>query len=105
MCTVSIITFGKAGSYRVVCNRDESRLRAPPSQPRWRATQCPGRGAIWPMDLEAGGTWIAASDRGLCLCLLNLNLEPPPAPVRGARSRGLVIPELIDSPDPRRAME
>lgn len=57
------------------------------------------------MDMEAGGTWIGASDSGLCLCLLNLNPEPPPAPVRGAHSRGLVIPELIDSADPRRALE
>jgi hypothetical protein len=56
------------------------------------------------MDLEGGGTWIAASDRGLCLCLLNLNLDPAPELPRRGRSRGLVIPELIDSADPRVAL-
>lgn len=109
MCTVSIIPLGAApggngGSFRVVCNRDESRRRVAAAPPRWRGTGSPNVRAMWPMDLEAGGTWIGVSQRGVCLSLLNLNLDPqPPLPHR-ARSRGLVIPELLDSADPASAV-
>lgn len=102
MCTVSIIALASAvsdrlGAFRVVCNRDENRTRAPAAPPRWRSI---GRGparAIWPMDLEAGGTWIAANEHGLCLCLLNLNPDPPIALPKSLKSRGLIIPGLIGS--------
>jgi hypothetical protein len=113
MCTVSIIPVGpRAGlhlagvggsvgpGFRIVCNRDESPKRAPAGQPKWRSIErsgVPGARAIWPMDMEAGGTWIAAAEHGLALCLLNLNLEPPPdlRSAKGLKSRGLVIPHLI----------
>jgi hypothetical protein len=104
MCTLSFIALGEtvaggAGGVRIVCNRDESRARVAAAAPRWRTIgEGPGRGgrAIWPMDLEGGGTWIAASERGLCLCLLSLNLHPEGAGApAGAWSRGLVIPRLI----------
>jgi hypothetical protein len=103
MCTISIIQVpapsGRGtASLRIVCNRDESRSRPPASPPRWRAVEGsePLR-AIWPMDMEAGGTWLGASERGLVLSLLNLN-EPPrfdPRAVPGLRSRGLVVPALL----------
>lgn len=51
------------------------------------------------MDTEGGGTWIGATQSGLCLCLLNLNPDPP-VDLRGRgqlKSRGLVIPELLGS--------
>lgn len=115
MCTVSIIPLkprplhladrvpGGVG-FRVVCNRDEVRSRVPSGAPKWRAIEragAPGARAIWPMDMEAGGTWVAAGEHGLALCLLNLNPEPPPdmKGVRGLRSRGLVIPSLIGAAD------
>lgn len=120
MCTVSIIPLkprplhladrvpGGTG-FRVVCNRDEIRSRAPSAAPKWRAIEragVPGARAIWPMDMEAGGTWIAAAEHGLVLCLLNLNLEPPldMTGVRGLKSRGLVIPALIGAADTEDAM-
>jgi hypothetical protein len=80
-----------------VCNRDESRLRPPAAAPKWRSIGETSGRAIWPMDLEAGGTWIGAAETGLCLCLLNLNLEPPISlQGRGKlRSRGLIIPDLL----------
>jgi hypothetical protein len=71
--------------------------------PAWRAVgvgEEPLR-AIYPLDPSGGGTWIAASSRGLVLCLLNLNESPapllPPPPM--LRSRGLVIPDLIAGRD------
>lgn len=105
MCTVTIISggAGQAGGLRVVCNRDESRARPPAMPPKWRDIEgSPGARAIWPMDLEAGGTWIAAAETGLVLCLLNVNPEPPPRlPRSGLESRGLVIPSLIGLPNPQ----
>lgn len=96
--------------YRIVCNRDESRDRAPAGVPKWRAIERQdhdaGR-AIWPRDMQAGGTWIAAGQHGLSLCLLNLNLEPPPS-LRGLKhlkSRGMVIPSLIGCGDASQAIE
>lgn len=105
MCTVTIISggAGQSGGMRVVCNRDESRSRPPAMPPKWREIEgSPGARAIWPMDLEAGGTWIAAADSGLVLCLLNVNPEPPPRlPRSGLESRGLVIPSLIGLHNPQ----
>lgn len=103
MCTVSIISLDAAasvhnrGGLRIVCNRDEIRTRPPAAPPKWRA--CGSRRAIWPMDLEAGGTWIGASDQGLALCLLNLNPDPPIdlRSIGKLRSRGLIIPRLLGS--------
>lgn len=122
MCTVSIVPLSVgsglrlAGTapqeigFRIVCNRDESPTRAPAGPPKWRSIDrpgVPGARAIWPRDMEAGGTWIAAAEHGLALCLLNLNLEPP-LDLRGARglkSRGLVIPSLIGAPSGEQAMQ
>jgi hypothetical protein len=121
MCTISVIPvrsplgvervqFGAATGFRIVCNRDEDRRRAPAGQPKWRAIDragIAGSRAIWPMDMEAGGTWIAAGEHGLALCLLNLNPEPPLnlRGVRGLKSRGLIIPALIGATDVREAMK
>ena len=102
MCTVSIISLDAGaspqcrGSFRIVCNRDESRSRPPAAAPKWRGSG--SARAIWPMDLEAGGTWIGASERGLALSLLNLNPDPP-VNLHGQgrlRSRGLIIPYLLE---------
>jgi hypothetical protein len=112
MCTISIIQApapsGRgAPTLRIVCNRDESRSRPPASPPRWRSVggSEPLR-AIWPMDMEGGGTWLGASERGLVLSLLNLNQEPrfDPRTVAGMRSRGLVIPSLLGAECARSAV-
>jgi hypothetical protein len=103
MCTISIIQVPASDgrgtpSLRIVCNRDESRSRPPALPPRWRAVEGDDTvRAIWPMDMEGGGTWLGASERGLVLSLLNLNREPrfDPRGVSGLRSRGLVIPALL----------
>lgn len=106
MCTVSVIVAGvpgsNAGGFRIVCNRDESRERSPALPPHWRTLDAARASrAIWPIDADAGGTWIGASDTGLVLSLLNFNpcasVGPtaPCAAARGLVSRGLIIPEII----------
>lgn len=94
MCTVSLIAQASDG-YRIVCNRDESRTRPPAAAPRWHPIDGGTGRALWPMDMEAGGTWIAASERGLSLCLLNLNAGHIPDAGLPRQSRGLLLPELI----------
>jgi hypothetical protein len=99
MCTVSIIGIREyepgAAGYRLVCNRDESRKRAPAAAPRWRSAGETGVRGLWPMDLDAGGTWLGVSEHGMALAVLNLNDGPAePKPADGV-SRGLLIPELI----------
>lgn len=91
MCTVSVIAV--PGGYRLVTNRDVARTRAAAIYPhRW------GAHAIGPIDPEGGGTWVAAKP-GLTLCLLNLNPDDPEPEPPDARSRGLIIPALIDAAD------
>lgn len=110
MCTVSLISLrdkdGSPSGFRAVCNRDERRTRPAAASPRWRAVEGSPARALWPMDMEAGGTWIGVSDRGLLLSILNLNPDPPidVTGLRGLRSRGLIIPDLLAEPNADRAV-
>jgi Transport and Golgi organisation 2 len=104
MCTVSIISTSEPG-FRLVTNRDVERTRPLGRAPTWHTL---GRArAIWPTDAMAGGTWVAATDRGLVLCLLNKYMEPPPdlSGVRVLVSRGTIIPRLAEAADGAGAME
>ncbi|MBC6954265.1 MAG: hypothetical protein DWB46_08775 [Leptolyngbya sp.] len=98
VCTVSVIPLPSAG-FRLVTNRDESRRRAAADPPEWRGPPALPVRALWPTDTHAGGTWVAAAETGLALALLNVNApggESAP-PRAGRRSRGLLIPSLIDA--------
>ncbi len=103
MCTLSIIQ-PSPGAFRIVMNRDEERTRAEAIAPEWH--DLPSHGglaagrAIYPLDPQSGGTWIAATTGGLVLAIMNGNPEPrPPAPrtLGPARtlSRGTIIPALL----------
>jgi hypothetical protein len=96
MCTVTVI--GIESGYRLLHARDEQRSRRPGIAPAWR-TLASGRRAIWPTDADAGGTWVAARDDGVVLALLNRNIPPNGRP-DPTRSRGDIIPALIDLQTP-----
>ncbi len=98
MCTVSVIPLPGAG-FRLVTNRDESRGRAAADPPEWRGPPTLPVRALWPTDTHAGGTWVAAAETGLALALLNVNVPGAESatPRAGRRSRGLLIPSLIDA--------
>jgi len=92
MCTVTIVPHG--GGIRIVCNRDERRSRAGALPPVARSAAAGS--AIYPIDPLSGGTWIGANDGGLAAVLLNRT----PACARGRaaapRSRGLIVPALLE---------
>jgi len=93
VCTASWLTLD--ATLRLGFNRDELRTREPARPPELFE----GAAGRWiaPRDGRAGGTWIAASERGAVLALLNRSEgAPPPA----ATSRGLLIPELLAAAGP-----
>jgi hypothetical protein len=95
------------GALRVVINRDESVRRAPSLPPAWHHTKA-GR-ALWPIDPDGGGTWIAAHESGLVLALLNHapGIKPwaPRTESTAAPSRGRIIPQLIHASTARHALD
>jgi hypothetical protein len=88
MCTVTFIP--RAEGYLLAMNRDERITRGPASPPT--VIKIGSAQVLYPRDVQ-GGTWIAASSRGIAFTLLNWNdsgvVEPK------TRSRGCVIPALI----------
>ncbi len=117
MCTVTLIPI--PGGVRLVTNRDESRGRPPAEPPEVRII-CDGVRAIYPLDPQEGGTWVAVTDRGLIFTLLNANpttsqsthsssanQESAGAATHGARvrvskalySRGSIILRLTEAGD------
>ncbi len=102
MCTVTILpevvlSTSRSGherslQLRVACNRDESIARAPALPPLTR--QFGERLAVMPVDPDSGGTWIGANAAGI-VCTL-LNVYGGPRQTVGRRSRGTVIPSLLN---------
>ena len=94
MCTWSMISLDDGRGFRVMMNRDEERTRAPALPPRWHELGS-GVRAVWPVDPDGGGTWIAASETGLVCAILNGNpAAPPPRPANEV-SRGVLIPMVM----------
>lgn len=94
MCTVSIVPYDDG--FRLVCNRDERRDRSAAIPPTVRLLQRVS--ATYPQDTREGGTWVGVNEVGLAAALLNRTGDPVAAEEsRGLRSRGLIIPQLLDS--------
>ncbi len=92
MCTLTVVT--GSDTYFMAMNRDEKIARGagvPPEMHEFDGTK-----AIYPNDGD-GGTWIAANEYGIGLALLNWNDLAPHGIHAKTRSRGRVIPALIDS--------
>jgi hypothetical protein len=84
--------------YELFFNRDEQKTRKPALPPALHRSG----GVSWlaAIDGDAGGTWLGVNERGVSVGLLNrwpLAGEPDPTRSnRGARSRGLLVAELLD---------
>jgi uncharacterized protein with NRDE domain len=93
MCTVTIVPYDDG--FRLVCNRDERRDRAAATPPNVRRLE--HRTAVFPVDPVSGGTWVGMNDTGLAAALLNRTIDSAaPTSSRPPRSRGLIIPTLLD---------
>lgn len=102
MCTLTLIPLA-SDALRIAFNRDESRTRAAALPPEVK--QFGAHTAVFPFDPTSGGTWLAVNDTGLTLAVLNVNLphrdRSAPKP---PRSRGEVIPSLLECDSPSAAL-
>lgn len=95
MCTVTWLV--EPGGYQVFFNRDELRSRQrglPPSESGEQGVRY-----LAPTDADAGGTWIAVNEHGLCVCLLNLYQQDSPPPEGRFESRGHLVRQLASVAD------
>jgi hypothetical protein len=99
MCTVTFIP-SKKGVY-LTSNRDEKNIRASAVYPD--VYEFSTGNIIFPKDADAGGSWIAVHQNGNAIVLLNGGLveHTPMPPYR--KSRGLIVLDLIDDPEPYQA--
>lgn len=93
MCTVSYIPHKEKG-FILTSNRDERAFR-PTMAPQIYTIRAIRVG--FPKDARAGGSWIAANDRGRLCCLLNGGFTAHHKNSHYAQSRGTVLLELISS--------
>jgi hypothetical protein len=101
MCTVTCIRL--ADKIYITSNRDEK---------HWRSNALPpavypntSGSLLFPKDGDAGGTWIAAHENGNAIVFLNGGFvrHTPQPPYR--KSRGLVLLDLLNTPDPMLAFK
>ena len=92
MCTLTVVT--RNDMYLMAMNRDEKIARRTGFPPEIHEFE--GAKAIYPSD-GGGGTWFATNEYGIALALLNWNDVTPHSMDDKTRSRGQVIPALIDS--------
>jgi hypothetical protein len=92
MCTLTVVIRNE--TYIMAMNRDEKIARGTGFPPE--VYELEGAKAIFPGDGD-GGTWFATNEYGIALALLNWNDVTPHSIDDKTRSRGRVIPALIDS--------
>jgi hypothetical protein len=93
MCTLTIVTGND--EYIMAMNRDEKIVRGAGLPPEIHEVD--GTRAIYPSEGN-GGTWFATNEYGVTLALLNSNdFALHRRAFAKARSRGRVIPALVDS--------
>jgi hypothetical protein len=96
MCTVTFIPVNK--TIYITSNRDEKNWRSPALPPAIYVFKT-GK-ILFPKDSFAGGTWIAVHESGRAIVFLNGAWISHAPGKNYARSRGLVLLELIDNHDP-----
>ena len=96
MCTLTVVTGND--TYLMAMNRDEKIARGTGSPAEIH--EFDGARAIYPGDGD-GGSWFATNEYGISLALLNWNdIAAHAVAAAKTRSRGRVIPGLIDSRSP-----
>lgn len=99
MCTVTWLREGD--SYSVFFNRDELKTRARALPPACQMQN--GVSYLAPVDPDGGGTWLGVNQFGLTCGVLN-NYAITNVRSRSFRSRGLLVPALLDCASPFAAL-
>ena len=97
MCTVSYIPRGD--SFVFTSNRDEHKSRPPAYVPQQKIVN--GQKIVYPEDPKAGGTWFAVNERGILAVLLNGAFKKHTPKGNYAKSRGLVVLDIISNKNPQ----
>jgi hypothetical protein len=93
MCTLTYLPDPSGEGYIFTSNRDERTARAIALQPAPMVVQ--GVAALAPIDAQAKGTWIGASELGHSVCLLNGAFEAHTPRASYRHSRGLVVLQAL----------
>lgn len=93
MCTVSFVFAND--KVIITSNRDEKVLRPEAIEPRNYVIN--HKNIIFPKDKKAGGTWYAIDENANVIVLLNGADEKHVVKAKYAKSRGLIVVELISS--------
>lgn len=96
MCTLTI--FPQLQGFVVTMNRDEVRHR---QEAGLKQSQTDDVSFVYPVDAEAGGSWIGMNDQGVAMALLNRYQAPT---INNAKTRGAIIPSILPH-SPVRAVE
>lgn len=101
MCTVSFIS--RNNSYFITSNRDEHISRPSAFEPRKEIVNSVK--VLFPKDPKAGGTWFALNEYGVIAVLLNGAFVRHKSKGNYAKSRGVVLLEVISAPNPKLFLE
>lgn len=102
MCTVTYIPLGNS-DFILTSSRDIPFSREKASHPQIMIEE--GVELCYPKDGKAGGTWIGASDKKRLICLLNGGFEYHTSRTNYAKSRGLIVKELLKVDDLRNGLD
>lgn len=101
MCTVSFIS--RNNRYFITSNRDEHISRPLAFEPQEEVFN--SIKVLFPKDPKAGGTWFAINENGYVGVLLNGAFVRHKSRGNYAKSRGLVLLDVISSQDPESELE
>jgi len=96
MCTVSFIS--NNNSYYFTSNRDEHTSRPASYAPKTESIN--GVSITYPKDPKAGGTWFAITENKVIGVLLNGAFEKHETTGGYAKSRGLILLEIVSNENP-----
>lgn len=96
MCTVSFVSSGTTSF--ITSNRDEHISRPTSFEPKEEVIN--GCKVIYPKDPKAGGTWFAVNAYGVVAVLLNGAFEKHLSIGGYAKSRGLIVLDIISAEKP-----
>jgi len=101
MCTVTYIPLGKS-DFILTSSRDIPFSREKAEHPKKMVED--GVELYYPKDGKAGGTWIGTSAKKRLICLLNGGFVYHTSRISYAKSRGLIVKELLKVDDIRKGL-